>query len=49
MREGQLVQVLPDYKQEANVWAVYPTRLSNSAKVRVCVQFLKQSFRSPGS
>ena len=49
IRDGQLVHVLPDYKQEANVWAVYPTRLSNSAKVRVCVQFLQQSFRSIGS
>lgn len=46
--EGRLVQVLPDYRQEANVWAVYPTRLSNSAKVRVCVEFLQQSFRSLG-
>jgi LysR family transcriptional activator of dmlA len=49
IRDGRLVHVLPDYKQEANVWAVYPTRLSNSAKVRVCVQFLQEEFRSLGS
>lgn len=37
---GALVQVLPEYTQQANVWAVYPQRLSGSAKVRVCVEFL---------
>lgn len=45
LRDGRLVEVLPGYRQEANVWAVYPTRLSHSAKVRVCVEFLQQSFR----
>jgi len=39
---GELVQVLPDYRQDANVWAVYPQRLASSAKVRVCVDFLEQ-------
>lgn len=39
---NQLVRILPDYSQEANVWAVYTSRLSSSAKVRVCVQFLEQ-------
>ncbi|UXH77147.1 LysR substrate-binding domain-containing protein [Roseateles amylovorans] len=37
---GQLVHLLPEFVQEANVWAVYPSRLSTSAKVRVCVDFL---------
>jgi LysR family transcriptional activator of dmlA len=37
---GQLVVVLPEYTQEANVWAVYPQRLAGSAKLRVCVEFL---------
>lgn len=44
LRAGQLVQVLPEYVQEANVWAVYPSRLDNSAKVRVCVEFLEAWF-----
>lgn len=44
IQSGALVQVLPDYTQEAHVWAVYPTRLSNSAKVRVCVEFLTRWF-----
>jgi LysR family transcriptional activator of dmlA len=38
---GKLVHVLPDYTQEANIWAVYPSRLNTSAKVRVCVEFLQ--------
>ncbi|BDT68220.1 HTH-type transcriptional regulator DmlR [Comamonadaceae bacterium OS-1] len=49
IRSGQLVQVLPGYRQEANVWAVYPTRLANSAKVRVCVEFLQQAFQDLGA
>jgi len=36
--------VLPDYTQEANVWAVYPQRLAGSAKLRVCVEFLAQQL-----
>lgn len=39
---GRLVHVLPEWRQEANVWAVYPERLESSAKVRVCVQWLEQ-------
>lgn len=40
--DGRLVRVLPAYSQEANVWAIHPTRLSLSANVRVCVQFLEE-------
>lgn len=39
---GELTQVLPEYRQEANVWAVYPQRLASSAKVRVCVEALQR-------
>ncbi|ANQ87019.1 LysR family transcriptional regulator [Azoarcus olearius] len=42
LARGELVQVLPAYRQEADVWAVYPSRLSSSAKVRVCVEFLEE-------
>lgn len=41
---GTLVQLLPEWRQEANIWAVYPTRLERSAKVRVCVEFLQEHF-----
>lgn len=45
LRAGQLARVLPDYSQEAHVWAVYPLRLSNSAKVRTVVEFLERRFQ----
>ncbi|PTU04694.1 LysR family transcriptional regulator [Pseudomonas sp. HMWF031] len=45
LEKGRLVQVLADYSQSANVWAVYPTRLSESAKLRVCVEFLEEYLR----
>jgi LysR family transcriptional activator of dmlA len=38
---GTLVRVLPAYEQPADVWAIYPSRLSTSAKLRVCVEFLE--------
>ena len=42
------MQVLPKWRQEANIWAVYPTRPERSAKVRVCVEFLQEAFRQKG-
>ena len=45
---GVLVPVLPEYFQQADVWAVYPSRLSVSAKVKVCVEFLEQWFEQTG-
>ena len=48
MATGLLVPVLPAYFQTADVWAVYPSRLSISAKVRVCVEFLETWFEKTG-
>jgi len=45
LEQGQLVQLLPDYTQSANVWAVYPTRLAYSGKLRACVEFLQAHFK----
>ncbi len=45
---GVLVPVLPGYIQQADVWAVYPSRLSVSAKVKVCVEFLEAWFAQTG-
>ena len=45
LQSGVLVRLLPEWRQEANIWAVYPTRLERSAKVRVCVEFLQDFFR----
>lgn len=44
LARGELRQVLPEYTQPANIWAVYPERLATSAKVRVCVDFLATEF-----
>ncbi|MBU9857993.1 LysR substrate-binding domain-containing protein [Rahnella bonaserana] len=44
LKSGELVQILPACSQPASVWAVYPTRLADSAKLRVCVEFLQQRF-----
>lgn len=42
---GHLVQVLPDYWQPANVWAVYVSRLATLAKIRTTVEFLRHYFQ----
>jgi LysR family transcriptional activator of dmlA len=46
MEKGKLVQVLHDYSQRASVWGVYPIRRSHSAKLRVCVEFLEEHFKT---
>ncbi|ALM84775.1 LysR substrate-binding domain-containing protein [Bordetella sp. N] len=48
LASGTLVQVLPEWSQEANIWAVYPPRLDGSAKVRICVEWLQQAMRGLG-
>jgi LysR family transcriptional regulator, transcriptional activator for dmlA len=40
LKQGTLVRVLPEYAQSANIWIVTPARLSSSAKLKVCVEFL---------
>ena len=45
LEQGKLVQVLHDCTQSANVWAVYPTRLAYSGKLRACVEFLQEHFK----
>lgn len=42
LQAGRLRQVLPGYTQAADIWAVYPARLSTSAKLRVCVEFFSE-------
>ncbi|AEI80775.1 transcriptional regulator LysR family [Cupriavidus necator N-1] len=41
VRAGELVRVLPDWQQPADVWAVTSARASASARMRVCLEFLK--------
>lgn len=42
---GELVQVLPEWYQAANIWAVYSNRTSGSAKLKVCIDFLVDYFQ----
>jgi len=44
LESGTLVNVLQDYCEEAPISAVYPLRLTESAKVRVCVEFIQQKI-----
>jgi LysR family transcriptional activator of dmlA len=44
LRNGTLVRVLPAYYQGADIGAVYPVRLTESAKVRICVEFLAKKL-----
>lgn len=45
LARGELVQVLPQYWQPADIWAVYSERLSGSAKLRVTVEFLQMQLQ----
>ncbi|MNN85610.1 HTH-type transcriptional regulator DmlR [compost metagenome] len=44
LEDGRLMQVLPEYQQPADIWAVYTAPLASSAKVRVAVEYLRQYF-----
>jgi len=49
LSEGSLIRVLPQFRQEAPISAVYPIRLTESAKVRVCVEHLQHCLGAPGA
>jgi LysR family transcriptional regulator, transcriptional activator for dmlA len=44
--DGRALRVLPAYHEPADIWAMTSTRSANSAKVRVCVEFLKEQLKS---
>nr|WP_245399186.1 LysR substrate-binding domain-containing protein [Pseudomonas syringae] len=44
LAEGRLIQLLPEYRQEADIWAVHTSPLMSSAKIRVTVEFLRDYF-----
>ena len=46
LRDGSMVRVLPQYAQPADLYAVMPTRASQSAKLRVCLEFLRRHLAS---
>lgn len=43
---GELVQILPEYYERASVWAIYPSKLEESLKIKKCVAFLEAFFAS---
>ena len=43
---GRLVQVLSNYWQPADVWAVTKARAENSSKTRLCIRHLRARLRS---
>jgi LysR family transcriptional activator of dmlA len=45
LKSGQLQRVLPEYRQEANVWAVTAAKLQTSPKLRACTQFIVKRLR----
>ncbi|MFT3996038.1 MAG: LysR family transcriptional regulator [Asticcacaulis sp.] len=46
LKEGTLVEVLPDYRlPDIDILAIYPSRRHLSAKVRVMVDFLSSAFK----
>lgn len=48
LQAGQLQRVLPEYRQEANVWATTVANLQSSPRVRACTQFIvKQLQQGP--
>jgi len=44
LRDGRVLRVLPTHHEPADVWAMTSTRSAGSAKVRVCVEFLKEQL-----
>ncbi|SFU58700.1 LysR family transcriptional regulator [Pseudoduganella namucuonensis] len=50
LREGRLLRVLPDHRlPDIDIQAVYPSRRHLSAKVRVMIDFLAESFQDTPS
>jgi LysR family transcriptional activator of dmlA len=45
---GRLVPIVPTHVQPADIWAATTVRLSHSAKVRMCVQFLQEQLGGDG-
>jgi len=46
LASGRLVHLLPQWQQTANIYAVSTERSARSAKVRLCVQALREQMAS---
>ncbi|WP_221801380.1 LysR substrate-binding domain-containing protein [Oceanobacter mangrovi] len=45
IRQGKMVRVLPEYRQQADIWAVTPMRSSNSVRMKTCVDYLIRNLQ----
>ncbi|ANG61696.1 LysR family transcriptional regulator [Marinobacterium aestuarii] len=45
LRDGSFVRVLPQYSYKVDIWAVTQARLSHSARMKVCVDYLVEKLR----
>lgn len=41
LASGRLQHILTDHWQDADIWAVYPSRLKSSSKLKTCVVFIQ--------
>lgn len=41
---GHLQHILPEYWQDADVWAIYPSRLKSSSKLQTCILFIQNEL-----
>jgi LysR family transcriptional activator of dmlA len=46
LRDGSMVRVLPQYEQPADLYAAMTVRASQSAKLRICLDFLRDHLAS---
>jgi LysR family transcriptional activator of dmlA len=46
LERGDLLQVLAEFRQPADVWAVTKIRSENSAKTRLCIRHLRKRLRT---
>ena len=44
LNQGRLIHILPDYFEQADVWAVHVSSSHNSPKIRVTIQHLREWF-----
>ena len=42
---GELIHILPDWYEKADIWAIYPKKISESYKVEMVINFLEKYFQ----
>lgn len=44
IQTGRLQHILTNYWQDADIWAVYPSRLKSSSKLKTCILFIQHEL-----